>query len=55
LASKLDSIAAEVSRLENVYQQKVVGLAALKQSFLQQAFSGQLTASPWNSIREAAE
>jgi type I restriction enzyme S subunit len=40
----LDAIAIEASRLETIYTQKLANLDELKQSLLQKAFTGQLTA-----------
>jgi type I restriction enzyme S subunit len=53
LASKLDAISAESGRLEAIYQQKLAALAALKQSILQKAFAGELTAQPEQFLQEA--
>ena len=39
---KIDTIAEETQRLESLYQRKIAALDELKQSLLQQAFSGQL-------------
>ena len=39
---KIDTMAEETERLESLYQRKIVALDELKQSLLQQAFSGQL-------------
>ncbi len=39
---KIDTMAEETQRLESLYQRKIVALDELKQSLLQQAFSGQL-------------
>lgn len=45
IVEKLDQISDEVQRLEAIYEQKLKGLAELKQSLLQKAFSGELTSS----------
>jgi type I restriction enzyme S subunit len=42
IADKLDSISAETQRLESIYRQKLAALDALKQSLLNQAFTGAL-------------
>ncbi|WP_341325847.1 restriction endonuclease subunit S [Methylotuvimicrobium sp. KM2] len=42
----LDGLSAETRRLESIYQQKLNSLNELKQSLLQKAFSGELTAKP---------
>ncbi len=49
----LDGLSAETRRLESIYQQKLNSLAELKQSLLQKAFSGELTAKPDTLINEA--
>jgi type I restriction enzyme S subunit len=43
LAAKLDGLHEETQRLANIYERKLAALAALKQSLLHQAFTGQLT------------
>jgi type I restriction enzyme S subunit len=42
---KLDSIAAEIKKLESIYQQKLSALDELKKSILEKAFRGELTSS----------
>ena len=42
LVDKLDALSTETQRLTRLYEQKLAALAALKQSFLHQAFSGAL-------------
>lgn len=44
LIDSLDNVALESQRLEMIYKQKLTALARLKQSLLQKAFSGELTA-----------
>jgi type I restriction enzyme S subunit len=44
IVEKLAAIAEEAQRLEAIYQQKLAALNELKQSILQKAFSGELTA-----------
>ena len=39
---KLDSLRAEIQRLESVYQRKLAALDELKKSLLHKAFSGEL-------------
>ncbi|MEZ7862597.1 MAG: hypothetical protein QMB40_09450 [Aeromonadaceae bacterium] len=39
---KLDALRVDTQRLESLYQRKIAALDELKQSLLQQAFSGQL-------------
>lgn len=43
----------ETQRLEKIYQQKIISLNELKQSLLQKAFSGELTAEADNPMGEA--
>lgn len=43
IASSLESLFEETQRLEDIYQQKLDALDALKKSLLDQAFTGQLT------------
>jgi type I restriction enzyme S subunit len=38
----LETLSIETQRLESIYQQKLIGLEALKKSLLHQAFNGQL-------------
>jgi type I restriction enzyme S subunit len=54
LASKMDVLLEETERLESIYQQKLEALAELKQSILQKAFAGELTAQPEKVLQEAA-
>ncbi|NCC85696.1 MAG: hypothetical protein EOM03_16470 [Clostridia bacterium] len=42
IAAKLDALATETQRLAHIYERKLAALAALKQSLLHQAFSGNL-------------
>ena len=42
IAAKFDALVTEAQRLENIYQQKLAALVALKKSLLHQAFSGEL-------------
>ena len=42
IAAQLDALSAETQRLTRIYEQKLAALAALKKSFLHQAFSGEL-------------
>ena len=50
----LDDLSTETQRLETIYQQKLAALAELKQSLLQKAFAGELTAEPEIAIKEEA-
>ena len=49
----LDQLYYEAKRLESIYRQKLSALAELKQSLLQKAFSGELTAASQNEIETA--
>ncbi|WP_412852008.1 restriction endonuclease subunit S [Ectothiorhodospira shaposhnikovii] len=42
--SSIDRLSEESNSLEFIYQRKLEALSELKQSFLQKAFSGELTA-----------
>jgi len=42
IANQLDTLRAEIQRLESIYRQKLVALEALKKSLLHQAFTGTL-------------
>ena len=44
IVAKLDALRVEAQRLEAIYQQKLTALTELKQSLLQRAFTGELTA-----------
>lgn len=45
IVAKLDVISEKVSHLETIYRQKIAALKELKQSILQKAFTGELTAA----------
>jgi type I restriction enzyme S subunit len=53
IASRLDKLSGETSRLEAIYQRKLESLAELKQAILQKAFAGKLAAQPKQFLREA--
>jgi type I restriction enzyme, S subunit len=53
--SELPSIQVQKKCLESIYQQKLTSLDELKQSILQKAFAGELTADTANQTIEAAE
>ncbi|MGC2225278.1 MAG: hypothetical protein WA624_24395 [Methylocella sp.] len=53
IVRKLDALSSETQRLEAIYQQKLNGLAELKQAVLQKAFAGELTAQPEQFLQEA--
>jgi type I restriction enzyme, S subunit len=44
IVSQLEELSAETQRLEAIYRQKLAALTELKQSILQKAFTGELTA-----------
>jgi type I restriction enzyme S subunit len=44
IVERLDSLLVEANRIGAIYQQKLTALTELKQSLLQKAFSGELTA-----------
>jgi type I restriction enzyme, S subunit len=44
LVSKLNKLSSETQHLESIYRQKIAALNELKQSILQKAFTGELTA-----------
>ncbi len=50
----LMKLSRETQQLEAIYQQKLAALAELKQSLLQKAFAGELTAEPEIAIKEEA-
>ncbi len=49
----LDELSAETHRLETIYKRKLSALTELKQSLLQKAFSGELTANDTTIKKEA--
>jgi type I restriction enzyme S subunit len=55
IVKKLDELAAETQRLETIYRQKITALKELKQSILQKAFTGELTADTANHTRKVAQ
>ena len=55
IVRKLDAIAVESQRLEAIYKQKLTTLTELKQSILQKAFTGELTADTANQTTKNAE
>ncbi|WP_293129114.1 restriction endonuclease subunit S [Microcoleus sp. bin38.metabat.b11b12b14.051] len=52
IAQKIDEIATETQRLEAIYRQKLAALKELKQSILQKAFTGELTADTPKTAEE---
>ena len=55
IAQKIDEIASETQRLEAIYRQKLAALKELKQSILQKAFTGELTADNANQVKKTAK
>jgi type I restriction enzyme S subunit len=55
IVAALDRFAEYRASLEEKYRRKLDGLADLKQSILQKAFSGELTSPPLRALKEAAE
>jgi type I restriction enzyme S subunit len=52
LVTKMDELASETQRLEAIYRQKLAALNELKQSILQKAFTGELTADTPKTAKE---
>ena len=50
----LNGLHKQSQHLEEIYQQKLAALAELKQSLLQKAFNGELTAEPETAIKQEA-
>jgi type I restriction enzyme, S subunit len=55
LVSEFRALDAETQRLETIYRQKIAALNELKQSILQKAFTGELTADTPNQVRKTAK
>jgi type I restriction enzyme, S subunit len=55
LVSRLNKLSSETRHLEAIYRLKIAALNELKQSILQKAFTGELTAGTANQAIEAAE
>ena len=55
IVAQIKRLQIETGRLETVYESKMTALAELKQSILQKAFSGALTANLDDALQEAAE
>ena len=54
IARRFDALIAETRRLETIYRKKLAELTELKQSLLQKAFDGKLTAGAETAIKEDA-
>jgi hypothetical protein len=52
---RFDNLRAESNALRIRYETKLQGIADLKQSILQRAFSGELTSPAMHIIQQAAE
>ena len=52
IVKKLSFLRTETQRLENIYRQKIAALKELKQSILQKAFTGELTADKGEPAKE---
>jgi type I restriction enzyme S subunit len=52
IVANIDEIASETQRLETIYSQKLASLNELKQSILQKAFTGELTADTPKTVKE---
>lgn len=52
IVSQLETIDSETHRLEALYQRKLAALEELKRSVLHQAFTGELTARPEQTLQE---
>jgi len=55
IVDELDVLSEKIFRLEAIYQQKLAALNELKQSILQKAFTGELTADTANQATKTAE
>jgi type I restriction enzyme S subunit len=52
IACQLKELSFETQRLETIYRQKIAALNELKQSILQKAFTGELTADKAKTVKE---
>ena len=52
IVAVLDEVRTETQRLETIYRQKLAALKELKQSILQKAFTGELTADTPKTVKE---
>lgn len=52
IACQLEELSSEIQRLETIYRQKLAALNELKQSILQKAFTGELTADTPKTAKE---
>ncbi|MBN3927528.1 restriction endonuclease subunit S [Nostoc sp. NMS4] len=52
IVTELDALSEKIGRLESIYHQKIAALKELKQSILQKAFTGELTADTPKAAKE---
>jgi type I restriction enzyme S subunit len=52
IVTELDALSEKIGRLESIYRQKIAALNELKQSILQKAFTGELTADTPKAAKE---
>jgi type I restriction enzyme S subunit len=52
ISDRINALAVETQRLETIYRQKLAALNELKQSILQKAFTGELTADTPKTLKE---
>jgi type I restriction enzyme, S subunit len=52
ITNKIDDLRTETQRLESIYRKKIAALKELKQSILQKAFTGELTADTPKAAKE---
>jgi type I restriction enzyme S subunit len=52
VVQKLDTLLIKTQRLETIYRQKIAALNELKQSILQKAFTGELTADTPKTVKQ---
>jgi len=55
ITNKIDDLTTKTQHLESIYRQKLAALNELKQSILQKAFTGELTADTANQTIKAAQ
>lgn len=55
IVCQLEELSSETQRLETIYRKKIAALNELKQSILQKAFTGELTADTANQVRKTAK
>jgi type I restriction enzyme S subunit len=55
IVAELDVLSEQICRLETICRQKIAALNELKQSILQKAFTGELTADTANQVKKTAQ